>query len=122
MCPVRSVTHVSGRSSPKSPVISALSCFDNPVSRCLNKPRTVPKSPVGLGNARAVCSTDVLQSDFEPLEHSVYVGRRSLGRYERIGKRKYAAYDSSGRLLGRFTKLANAQKAFDRLAAGGGER
>jgi hypothetical protein len=58
-------------------------------------------------------------SEFEPLEHSVYVGRQRLGRYERTGKRKYAAFDADDRLLGRFTKLANAQKAFDCLTATG---
>jgi hypothetical protein len=51
---------------------------------------------------------------FEPLEHSVYVGQRLLGRCERIGKGKYAAFDADDRLLGCFNKFANAQKAFDR--------
>jgi hypothetical protein len=54
---------------------------------------------------------------FEPLEHSVYVGRRFLGRYRRIGKSKFEVFDADGRLLGRFNRLANAQKAFNRLAA-----
>jgi hypothetical protein len=57
--------------------------------------------------------------NFERLEHSVYVGRLRLGRYERIAKGKYAAYDTCGRLLGRFRRLANAQKAFDCLTDGG---
>ena len=57
--------------------------------------------------------------DFEPLEHSVYVGRQRLGRYERLAKARYAAYDANNRSLGRFKKLADAQKAFDRLAGGG---
>jgi hypothetical protein len=60
-----------------------------------------------------------LPNQFDPLEHSVYVGRQRLGRYARIGNRKYAAYDANERLLGRFMKLANAQRAFDRLASGG---
>jgi hypothetical protein len=58
-------------------------------------------------------------SSFDPLEHSVYIGRQRLGHYKRIAKRKYAAYDAMGRLLGRFTKLANARKAFDGLIFGG---
>ena len=77
----------------------------------------MPKSPVALGNRRAVCSADVPAPDFEPLEHSVYVGRQHFGRYERISKKKYAAYDSKGKLLGRFTGLARVRKAFDPLIA-----
>jgi hypothetical protein len=55
----------------------------------------------------------------DKFEHlSVCIGRLFLGCYERIAKRKYAAYDSNGRLLGRFAKLSSAQKVFDRLAGG----
>ena len=78
--------------------------------------------PGSLGNCRSIEFQSVSaarpKQKVEPLEHSVYVGRRFLGRYKRISKSKYAAYDANGRLLGRFTRLANAQKAFDRLATG----
>ena len=57
-------------------------------------------------------------ADFEPLNHSVYVGRRYLGRYERVAPSKYAAYDPSGKLLGRFNTVANARKAFTGMALG----
>jgi hypothetical protein len=40
--------------------------------------------------------------EFEPLEHSVYSGRQRLGRYARVGPKKYAAYDAGDRLLGEF--------------------
>jgi len=56
-------------------------------------------------------------ADFEPLEHSVYVGRRFLGRYERVSVKRYAAFDESGRRLGGFGKRAAALVAIDR--AGG---
>jgi hypothetical protein len=59
------------------------------------------------------------QHEFEPLDHSVYVGRWRLGRYERVAKRKYAAYDARGQLLGRFTKRTDALAAFDRFIVGG---
>src|ERR1035437_9811777 len=49
--------------------------------------------------------------DFEPLEHSVYSGRRRLGRYVRIAARRYAAYDSHDRLLGDFKKRKDAWAA-----------
>jgi hypothetical protein len=76
-----------------------------------------------LGNSCSIefqgISAACPKQKFEPLEHSVYVGRRFLGRYKRIGKNKFSAFDADDRLLGRFKKLANAQKAFDRLAAEG---
>jgi hypothetical protein len=53
------------------------------------------------------------RSDFAPLEHSIYVGRRRLGRYVRIGVRLYAAYGARDQLLGCFTKRANALAAID---------
>jgi hypothetical protein len=53
-------------------------------------------------------------SSFEPLEHSVYVGRRFLGRYERVSAKRYAAYDASGKRLGRFAKRSAALAAIDR--------
>ena len=49
--------------------------------------------------------------DFEPLEHSVYCGRRRLGRYVRIAARRYAAYNSCDRPLGDFEKQKDAWAA-----------
>ena len=76
--------------------------------------RNRPKSDQGVTPAKQ-------NPEFEPLEHSVYLGRRLLGRYERVSKKKYAAYDTADRLLGRFTKLANVQRAFNDLAVGGAQ-
>jgi hypothetical protein len=76
-----------------------------------------------LGNSHGIefqgVSASLPKQKFEPLGHSIYVDRLRLGRYERIGNRKYAAYDANDRLLARFTKLGNARRAFDRLAHGG---
>ena len=46
---------------------------------------------------------------FEPLEHSVYIGRRRLGRCIRIGARRHAAYDASNRSWGALRKEASHQ-------------
>src|SRR6516165_2490285 len=63
---------------------------------------------------RVVSNNDALQaSDFAPLEHSVYIGRRRLGRYTRVSLGLYAAYDACNRQLGRFTKRADALAAID---------
>jgi hypothetical protein len=37
-------------------------------------------------------------AEFEPLEHSVYCGRQRLGRYVRVGPKRYATYDAGNRL------------------------
>ena len=37
---------------------------------------------------------------FEPLERSVYVGRKHLGRFTQIGKARFEVFDTSGRRLG----------------------
>jgi hypothetical protein len=76
-----------------------------------------------LGNSCSIEFQDVSaarpKQKFDPLEHSVYIGRQFLGRYERVGKSKFATFDAHDRPLGRFNKLANAQKAFNRFAVGG---
>jgi hypothetical protein len=64
-----------------------------------------------VGIPRANCSADVLQQDFEPLAHSVYEGRRRLGRYERIAPTWYAAYDAEDGLLGKFSRPQDAYAA-----------
>jgi hypothetical protein len=51
------------------------------------------------------------RADFEPLEHSVYLGRERLGRCSRIGQKLYAAFDAKDRLLGRFKRLKDAYAA-----------
>jgi len=53
----------------------------------------------------------VLVSKFEPLEHSVYLGRERLGRYSRIGQERYAAFDARDRLLGEFRRRKDAYAA-----------
>ena len=55
---------------------------------------------------------------FEPLEHAVYIGRQKLGRYSRVGVRRYAAYDARNRLIGRFRKRADALAAIGNGDAG----
>jgi hypothetical protein len=57
------------------------------------------------------------KASFEPVEHSVYIGRQRLGRYVRVAARRYEAYDVRDRLLGGFTKRTDALAAIDR--AGG---
>jgi hypothetical protein len=48
----------------------------------------------------------IVQSPFKPLERSVYIGRGSLGRYERIGGQQYKVHEVGQRLIGRFSKHA----------------
>ena len=48
------------------------------------------------------------RAEFEPLEHSVYLGRERLGRYSRIGPKLYAAFDADDRLLGKFKRPKDA--------------
>jgi len=55
---------------------------------------------------------------FEPVEHSVYVGRCRLGRYSRIAPRKYAAFDACDRPLGEFKRRKDAWKAIGRAGEG----
>ena len=48
------------------------------------------------------------QLPFEPLAHSVYLGRLRLGRYARTAPNSYAAYDSEDRRLGEFSRPQDA--------------
>jgi hypothetical protein len=57
--------------------------------------------------------------EFEPLEHSVYCGRKRLGSYKCISKTRYAAYDARDRELGRFQARREAWAAVSRAAPGG---
>ena len=58
------------------------------------------------------------KQEFEPLEHSVYEGRRHLGRYVRIGATLFAAYDAEGRPLGEFSRLHDAYAAVSCISEG----
>ena len=60
----------------------------------------------------------VSNSDFAPLEHSVYVGRLRLERYLRVRVNLYAAYDARNQLLGHFGNRTDALAAFDTLIVG----
>ena len=55
---------------------------------------------------------------FEPVEHSVYIGRQRLGRYVRVAARRYEAYDVRDRLLGGFAKRTEAMAAIERAGRG----
>jgi hypothetical protein len=62
-------------------------------------------------NVSASGSIGMQQPEFEPLEHSVYLGRERLGRYSRIGPKLYAAFDAKDRLLGEFKRHKEAYAA-----------
>jgi hypothetical protein len=70
------------------------------------------KKPPGI---KELCRRDRIlqgkQVEFEPLEHSVYLGRERLGRYSRIGPKLYAAFDTDDRLLGEFKRRKDAYAA-----------
>jgi hypothetical protein len=55
---------------------------------------------------KETCRPDTIlhgkQRKFEPLEHSVYLGRERLGRYVRTDRKKYKAFDANDRPLGNF--------------------
>lgn len=51
------------------------------------------------------------KAEFPPLDHSVYLGRKRLGRYVRVGLKLYAAYDADNRHLGNFTARRAAYQA-----------
>lgn len=73
----------------------------------------------GAPAKRSRASAAVPQSakaKFEPLKHSVYVGRQRLGRYVRVAKTRYKAYDARDRLIGSFRKRADALAAVDGCA------
>lgn len=55
---------------------------------------------------------------FEPLRHSVYLGRQRLGGYERVSVTLYAAHDALNRPLGRFARRRDAWSAVSQAASG----
>jgi len=63
-----------------------------------------------LGKSTGIETQGVSEADpkpqFERLEHSVYLGRRRLGRYSQSGKKRYAAYDAQDRFLGHLAYAA----------------
>lgn len=77
----------------------------------------------GLGKSSCIefqgVSETLPKSNFEPLEHSVYEGRRRLGRYVRIAPTWYAAFDAEDRPLGEFSRSQDAYKAVVAISAGG---
>ena len=44
----------------------------------------------------------------EPIEHSVYLGRERLGRYQKIDRKLYKAFDADDRPLGNFRTQTRA--------------
>jgi hypothetical protein len=81
----------------------------------LTQGETIGHSDVFLYLSHANVSNDRVRSasnnsEFEPLEHSVYIGRLRLGRYVRVGLSQYAAYDADDRP---FAKRTDALAAFD---------
>lgn len=77
---------------------------------------------VDLGKADCIdfqsVSAALPKQEFEPLEHSLYEGRRYLGRYIRIGPTLFAAYDSEGHPLGEFSRLHDAYAAVSAISEG----
>jgi hypothetical protein len=51
---------------------------------------------------------------FEPLFHSVYIGRERLGRYVQTGRNKYKAFDADDDPLGTFRVRAKMLAAIDK--------
>jgi hypothetical protein len=73
----------------------------------------------GKGNSGALPNPRL--AEFEPLDHSVYDGRRRLGRYVRIAPIWYAAYDAEDRPLGEFSRRQDAYAAVAGISAGGAQ-
>jgi hypothetical protein len=61
--------------------------------------------------------TDTAQEQ-KPIEHSVYIGRERLGRYEQTGTKKFEAFDAKDRPLGNF-RVRERMLAVIRKAARG---
>jgi hypothetical protein len=76
----------------------------------MTRSRGVPKT--GRGVRAAVRQ--------EPIEHSLYFGRERLGRYLKIDRKTFKAFDFKNRRLGSFHTRARAlaaiRKAWARLA------
>ena len=53
---------------------------------------------------------------FEAERCSVYIGRQRLGRFVRVSKRRWKAFNDGGRILGSFKSRARALSAIDRGA------
>ena len=63
-------------------------------------------------------TAETQNSEFELQEHSVYHGRRRLGRYERVAKQRYAAFDAVDQPLGEFKRRKDAWAAIGRADRG----
>lgn len=51
---------------------------------------------------------------FEPLFHSVYIGRERLGRYVQADRNRYKAFDANDKPLGNFRVRARVLAAIDK--------
>jgi hypothetical protein len=51
------------------------------------------------------------QPAFELIEHSIYIGRRRLGRYAQTDKKRFDAFDAEDRPLGAFKSRRQALAA-----------
>ena len=51
---------------------------------------------------------------FEPLFHSVYIGRDRLGRYVQADRNRYKAFDANDKPLGNFRVRARVLAAIDK--------
>jgi hypothetical protein len=92
----------------------------------LTRSETIGHSDIFPCLSHSGVSTDAVQppsnnTDFESLEHSVYIGRRRLRRCERVAAGKYTAHETSCRPLGCFTKRTDGVPAFDRFTEQAGQ-
>jgi hypothetical protein len=55
---------------------------------------------------------------FEPLFHSVYIGRERLGRYVQTDRNKYKAFDANDQPLGNFRVRARMLTTIRKAARG----
>jgi hypothetical protein len=58
-------------------------------------------------------------SPFEPIERSLYYGRRRLGRFVQLDRRKYQSFGADDRCLGTFLSKPKALAAIRKAAPAG---
>lgn len=83
-------------------------------SKTNKKVRANPAPLRRKGNLKRRPAAVVDDAKFDPLEHSVYLGRRLLGRCSRVGLKLYAAFDARGCWLGDYKKPKLAYLAISR--------
>jgi len=69
---------------------------------------------IGFQSVSAACP----KQNSERLEHTLYEGRRRLGRFERIAATLFAAFDAEDRPLGEFSSLHDAYAAVSAISDG----